>query len=222
MPRSQNSRHRILWMAGALLVLGLVAATGAQEAEDRTLLSRDQMVAIINEASGERAMHHVLELVPYPRIRPQGEYEGNFRESTVMANFAKEYGYSNVGIESFPSGGQLWQPNSGELWMVEPDSRKLYDIHEVAVSIASGSASGDVTAELVDVGSGRAQDFEGKDVAGKIVIGSGGLAKSRTVRKTLGPTACWIEGNATPFGMYLKLYHHRDQFVVIDDVDYYR
>ena len=31
--------------------------------------------------------------------------------------------------------------------------------------------------------------------------------------------ACWIEGNATPFGMYVKLYRHRDQFVVIDDVD---
>ena len=34
------------------------------------------MRAIINEASGERAMHHVLELVPYPRIRPTSEYTG--------------------------------------------------------------------------------------------------------------------------------------------------
>jgi hypothetical protein len=36
-----------------------------QEREDRTLLSQQQMTAIINEVSGERAMHHVLELVPY-------------------------------------------------------------------------------------------------------------------------------------------------------------
>jgi hypothetical protein len=177
MQRARHPKHPIFWTVGALVVLGLVAAAGAQEAEDRTLLSREQMVAIINEASGERAMHHVLELVPYPRIRPQSEYEGHFRESTVMANFAKEYGYSNVGIESFPSGGQLWQPNRGELWLVEPESRKLYDIHEVAVSIASGSASGDVTAELVDVGLGRPQDFEGKDVAGKIAIGAGGVGQ---------------------------------------------
>ncbi len=28
------------------------------------------MTAIINEVSGERAMHHVLELVPYQRVRP--------------------------------------------------------------------------------------------------------------------------------------------------------
>ncbi|MFO0892646.1 MAG: hypothetical protein U0790_26325 [Isosphaeraceae bacterium] len=52
-----------------------------------------------------------------------------------------------------------------------------------------------------------------------ILVGSGGLAKSRSVRAALDGEACWIEGNATPFGMYVKLYKHRDQFVVIDDVD---
>ena len=39
------------------------------------------------------------------------------------------------------------------------------------------------------------------------------------MRAALNGKACWIEGNATPFGMYVKLYRHRDQFVVIDDVD---
>jgi hypothetical protein len=52
-----------------------------------------------------------------------------------------------------------------------------------------------------------------------ILVGDRGLAKSRTVRAALGVNVCWIEGNATPFGMYEKLYRHRNQFVVIDDVD---
>ena len=53
-----------------------------------------------------------------------------------------------------------------------------------------------------------------------ILVGAGGLAKSRSVRAVLSDgEACWIEGNATPFGMYAKLYRHSDQFVVIDDVD---
>jgi hypothetical protein len=52
-----------------------------------------------------------------------------------------------------------------------------------------------------------------------ILVGQAGLAKSRIVRAVLGNRATWIEGNATPFGMYEKLYRHRDQFVVIDDVD---
>ena len=52
-----------------------------------------------------------------------------------------------------------------------------------------------------------------------ILVGAGGLAKSRSVRAALDGQGCWIEGNATPFGMYVKLYRHRDEFVVIDDVD---
>src|SRR5262245_17499931 len=147
----------------------------AQEKEDRTLLSHEQMRAIINEASGERAMHHVLELVPYPRIRPMSEYQGHFQESEVMARLAREYGFSTVDIESFPAPNRSWAPTVGELWLITPQAEeKIYDIHDVAVSVAANSANGDKTGELVDVGVGtRAEDFAGKDVRGKIVIGSG-------------------------------------------------
>ena len=149
--------------------------TFAQEREDRTLLSWDQMRAIINESSGERAMHHTLELVPYPRVRPLSEYENTFRETDVMVRYAKEYGFSNVEVESFPTQGQMWQPTQGELWMVEPELRKLYDIYDVAISLAGNSESGEVTAEVVDVGAGaRKEDYDGKDVSGKIVLGSTG------------------------------------------------
>ena len=78
-------------------LFGLACAAGivlGQENEDRTLLSHEQMTAIINEVSGERAMHHVLELVPYHFVRPPAEYQGHFRESEVMAKFAREYGFS--------------------------------------------------------------------------------------------------------------------------------
>jgi aminopeptidase YwaD len=157
----------------AVIALLLLGVTAAQEREDRTLLNWDQMRAIINETSGERAMHHVLELVPYPRVRPRSEYEVNFRESMVMAQFAREYGYSSVEIESFPSPQRLWQPTQGELWMVEPELRKISDIYDVAVALAANSETGDVTAELVDVGTGaRAEDYGSQDLKGKMVLGS--------------------------------------------------
>jgi hypothetical protein len=76
------------FFCGAVAVASLTMLT-AQEREDRTLLSQEQMTAIINEASGERAMHHVLELVPYQRSPPE-EYQGHFRESEVMAKLAKD------------------------------------------------------------------------------------------------------------------------------------
>ena len=165
-------------MRKALTLVLVVLAAGAaftQEREDRTLLNWDQMRSIINEASGDRAMHHVLELVPYPRVRDRAEYSGHFRESEVMERFAKEYGYSNVEIESFDSPQRSWQAWQGELWQVKPELTKIYDIHDVAISLMNNSDSGDVTAELVDVGNGgREEDYAGKDVKGKIVLGSAG------------------------------------------------
>ncbi|RPJ60010.1 MAG: hypothetical protein EHM24_27495, partial [Acidobacteria bacterium] len=98
-------------------------------------------------------------------MRPRAEYEGRFRESEVMARLAKEYGFSNVEIEVFPQPNQrLWQATQAELWLLTPAPRKLYDFRDVAVTIASGSESGDVTADLVDVGNGgRPDDYAGKD-----------------------------------------------------------
>ena len=98
-----------LFAAAVFAAIGLAAVLPAQEREDRTLLTQAQMTAIINEASGERAMHHVLELVPYQRVRLPAEYKGHFRESEVMARLAKEYGFSNVAIENF---GRRARPGS--------------------------------------------------------------------------------------------------------------
>lgn len=159
----------------ALLVASLLLVRGvsAQEREDRTLLTQEQMTAIINEVSGERAMHHVLELVPYQRVRPPEEYNGPFRESQVIERFAKAYGYSNVKTVVYQQGGTAAQPVQGELWMTSPRERKLFDIHDLALSLASTNANGDLSAELVDVGPGRPQDFERVDVTGKFVLSSG-------------------------------------------------
>jgi hypothetical protein len=159
-------------MKKALLVAALAVAgmTGfAQEKEDRTLLSSEQMNAIINEASGERAMHHVMQLVPYQFVRPPSEYQGHFREAEVMAKLAREYGFSNVAIEDYPT-GQTWQPTAGELWMTTPRPEKIYDLHDIPEAVASTNANADLTGDLVSVGQGTAQDFEGKDVKGKFVL----------------------------------------------------
>ena len=165
-----------------VLVLLAPVALAAQEREDRTLLTQAQMTAIINEVSGERAMHHVLELVPYQRVRNPAEYQGPYRESRVIADFAKEYGFSNVTIETFGTPGAMTaQPTQGELWMTTPKNVKLFDIHDIALALASSNANGDLSAELVDVGAGRAQDFEGKDVKGKFVLSSGSTSATYTL-----------------------------------------
>jgi hypothetical protein len=52
-----------------------------------------------------------------------------------------------------------------------------------------------------------------------ILIGPPGIQKSVSLRKAVGESACWLEGNVTAFRMYCELFQHRDQLVVIDDVD---
>jgi hypothetical protein len=150
----------------------LACASGiltGQEKEDRTLLTQQEMTAIINEVSGERAMHHVLELVPYQFVRPASEYQSHFREAEAMAKMAKDYGFSNVRIEDYPT-GQTYQPIVGELWTTSPKSLKIYDIHDIPEALASTNANGDISGDLINVGQGTAQDFQGKDVKGKFVL----------------------------------------------------
>ena len=163
----------------ALLFLSLAVTNvaGAQEKEDRTLLNWDQMRAIIMEASGERAMHHVMEFVPYQRVRPASEYTvGPFRESKATADFAKEYGFSTVEIEKFPN-APLWQPSKGQLWVAEKlGPRKLYDIYDTPVALGGNTPTGDISGDLIDIGNGgRPEDYAGKDVKGKVVMGSASL-----------------------------------------------
>ncbi|HEY0931727.1 MAG TPA: M28 family peptidase [Gemmatimonas sp.] len=165
-------------LAFALTLLPAVAPTlGAQEKEDRTLLNWEQMRAIIMEASGERAMHHVMEFVPYQRVRQAAEYTtGPFRESRATVDMARQYGYSSANIETFPSAA-LWQPSKGQLWVSEKNGpRKLHDIFDTPVALGTNTPTGDVSGELIDVGNGsRPEDFAGKDVKGKVVMGSAPL-----------------------------------------------
>lgn len=52
-----------------------------------------------------------------------------------------------------------------------------------------------------------------------ILIGDPGLGKSQCVRRAVGAAACWIDGTASAFGVYLQAYQHRDRPIVMDDVD---
>jgi hypothetical protein len=79
----------------------------------------------------------------------------------------KEYGFSDVHIERFPLGGKQWDGEMAELWVTEPGPPQLISRYrDVPTTLATGSRSGDVTAELVYAGRGdTADDYKGKDVS---------------------------------------------------------
>ena len=52
-----------------------------------------------------------------------------------------------------------------------------------------------------------------------MIFGDAGIGKSRHVRDAVGEDACWIDGNASPFGIYMKAYEYLNEPMVLDDVD---
>ena len=52
-----------------------------------------------------------------------------------------------------------------------------------------------------------------------VLIGGPGLGKSRVLRQATFNRACWLEGNASPFGLYCQLWRHQNRPIVLDDLD---
>ncbi|HEV3446449.1 MAG TPA: hypothetical protein VG099_17530 [Gemmataceae bacterium] len=61
--------------------------------------------------------------------------------------------------------------------------------------------------------------FAGGDLNLLILLGGHGLGKSRALRQAMAGQACWLEGNASAFGLYCQLWRHRNRPVVLDDLD---
>jgi hypothetical protein len=52
-----------------------------------------------------------------------------------------------------------------------------------------------------------------------ILLGPPGIGKSRILREWSGDKSSWIVGNASPFGIYVECYRHRNEAIVLDDID---
>jgi aminopeptidase YwaD len=179
--------HSRFFVAAAVAVCA-ATLTAQEQADPKTLIASATLNAIAQHVSGAQAHNHVLEMCPFERNRPAEEYlSGTYRESLYAEKTAKEYGFSDVHIEKFPLGSKQWDGEMGELWMTEPGPAQLITRYrDIATTLATGSRSADVTAELVYVGQGNSPaDYAGKDVKGKIVLTSGavGAAHNLAVRQ---------------------------------------
>ncbi|HEV8538626.1 MAG TPA: M28 family peptidase, partial [Bacteroidota bacterium] len=133
--------------------------------------------------SGEMAKEHVIAITRHHRIQGSRGYRA---AAQYVLGKLKEYGFSekDAYIESYKSDGkvqyQTWQSPSGwditsaELRMVQPDTERIVGYPEIPMSVITYSNTGDVTTELVWVGSGESDDdYKGRDVRGKFVLATG-------------------------------------------------
>jgi aminopeptidase YwaD len=172
---------RIPFISLAALVCA-VPVFAQEQPNPRTLIPQSTIQRVVDEVSGTLAFQHIMDLAGYEHDRLAEEYHTTYREAAFIEKMAKQYGLEDVHIERFKLPTKTWDGEQGDLWLESPEKRLLLSYRDIAAALATGSHSGDVTAELVYVGRGdRETDYAGKDVSGKIVLGSGPIATLHTL-----------------------------------------
>jgi hypothetical protein len=160
----------------AACVVGLLLAAGPVHAQRSAVVPPALHAAIVDEISGDIAFEHMRWFTHYHR--PMGGGDGYQAVERYVETKAREYGLEDVRVIRLKSNTQSWSPTLGELTLTEPYVRRLAFTPEVQLSLADYSRPTDISGvELVDVGVGTGEtDYEGKAVAGKVVLATGSLA----------------------------------------------
>ena len=141
------------------------------------LLSEPEVRALAAELSGTTAKRNLQDLTLFHRMRGSRGFRA---AAERVRDRAREYGLQEVEILELPADGTIfygtqrsrpaWDADFAELWEGE---RLVASWQARPVVLAQDSASGNVEAELVDVGAGTSEkDYQGKEVKGRLVLTS--------------------------------------------------
>ena len=143
------------------------------------MISLEDLIDIIlTEVDGKNAWEWVARISQYYRIQGSEEYH---KIAIIIKDELSRIGLQDIELFKAPADGKTktwewipayqWEIKLGELWIEDPTKIKLCDYSKIPMSVITHSKSCDITAEIVDVGSGSSkEDYEKKDVSGKIVL----------------------------------------------------
>ena len=162
------------------LILALaVTSIAASAQQPPPLLSEPVVDALAKQLSGERAHETIRAISANHRVRGSRPYRA---AADLIVARAREGGLDSARVEEFPADGKMfygtqrsrppWDAEFAELWEISRSGNKLITSWDnEPMSVAEDSESGDVTAELVDVGAGSSEkDYAGKTVKGKLIL----------------------------------------------------
>lgn len=169
----------IFWVI-SLSALAVAASPAAGQSSP--FVSEERFDDLIQATSGDRAFDDVRHLTQYHRTGGSRDF---FAATEWIRDRAKAAGLEDVRLIRQAWDGVNYSCLSGEAWLVGPGSeealRKLASYDDFALTIADGSRTTALEAELIDVGRGTDEsDYEGLEVAGKVVLASsapGGVQK---------------------------------------------
>jgi hypothetical protein len=156
----------------ALILFALLSAE--LPAQEFPLLDARTVQVISQEISGDASYAHVRDMTRFHR--PRAGSDNLMLVARYFEQKAREYGLEDVRLLRQRSTTVPWNPGFADLWILEPEPQRIASTLQSPLHLADYSRSADVVADLVDVGRGRPEDFEGKEVQGRIVLTHGPMA----------------------------------------------
>ncbi len=155
-------------------------------ADIRGLVAEEVLLQIAEESSGEAAKRNLDTITLQHRMRASNQFAV---ATDYVLQKLHEYELDEIELLSYPADGQtmfgtqksrpVWTVRSAELWElgdVDGETirvRRLGDWDSVPLSLAQDSFSANVTAPLIDIGSGMSDaDYANKNLRGKLVLTS--------------------------------------------------
>jgi len=92
-----------------------------------------------------------------------------------MERTARAVGLTDVQLIKQAYATPPWNARFADLWITEPEPERIASTIQSVLHLADYSRPTDVTGELIDIGAGTPDDYDGVDVSGKVVITYGNL-----------------------------------------------
>ncbi len=150
-------------------------------------LGQEKLVQHLDqELSGESTKRNLEYISRLHRMRGSDDYN---EAIDFIKRKLEEYQLQSIEVIKIPADGKImygtqksrpaWNVDFAELWEMEMkdgdwrQKTKIADWESIPIVVAQDSHSGEVTAELTDIGAGTSEaDYEGKNVNGKLVLTS--------------------------------------------------
>lgn len=167
--RGKEMKNKMWKLLGAALLLMPLTACEQNEAQITAQGEQAELVTAYLDAVDERYAYEIAETLAYDPAYLSNELgfrtAGSDAEHAAARYIADEMEEIGLEVEQVPVTVDRWQFNDASLRL------EGTDIDIMPASYATNGTDEDgITAELVDVGSGGAADYAGKDVEGKIVL----------------------------------------------------
>ncbi|MFX1356804.1 MAG: DUF4910 domain-containing protein [Promethearchaeota archaeon] len=132
----------------------------------------------MNEVSGKYAWDWIARISQFNRRIGSKDFHEIVKQ---IMNELEKYELDELQIHKYPADGKTktweyigapsWDVKSAELRLTKPKEELICRFQDIPMCVLGYSKSCNVSAELIDVGTGiREEDYEGKDVKGKIVL----------------------------------------------------